>query len=58
MLSRPGVVLVDRDEERPDAIVHNLLVPRDIGREAHRRAQGDIPAVERVGVARRAGEGD
>ena len=51
-----GVVVVDGDEEGPDAVVHDLPVPSDVLGGAHGRAERDVAHAEFVVLARGAGK--
>ena len=53
-----GVVVVDGDEEGPDAVVHDLPVPPDVVGGAHSRAERDVAHAEFVVLARGARERD
>ncbi|OCH88658.1 hypothetical protein OBBRIDRAFT_68099 [Obba rivulosa] len=52
------VLLVQRDKQRPHAIIHNLLVPRDGARDMHGQTERHEAAAESVRCARRIHERD
>ncbi len=42
---------IERYEERPHAVVHDLSVPNDRSRNAHGRTEGDVRAIMGVVLA-------